>query len=231
MRKITVVSTDTQSRETFESEVNTVEELLTEFDERGIDYDGKALFEGISHTAIDTTIPGGILPHDNQYHGTVTNDLVIMITAGKKISSGAGEYDRKVLYNSIKELGLQQAIKERFGINYTNLGSGQLFEFIQEYCEKNDKKESKKAPVEQPVKTEQPSEEACINGCPAEEYFLVFLQFLIEQGIIHPFHVLQALENIGVLKIHKKDDGAGEVEMQSPYTDEEIDDMLAELNL
>jgi len=212
MRKITVVSSDTQTKVTFETEASTVEDLLNEMDERNIAYEGKALFEGISHTPIDLDYPEALLPHDNQYRGTVTNDLVIMITAGKKISSGM---DRKEVFAKVKEYELQDTVKEVYGTDYTHVATEKLVEMVLEYEEKM-KKQSSTA--------ENPAEDPCNSNCPAEGIFVEYMRILIKNGVVHPYSIIKALEGEGILKLAKKEPGQPTVE--SGFTDEEIEDMF-----
>lgn len=202
MRKITVVSTDTQKKVTFDTEATTVEELLGELDAHEIAWEGKTLFEGISHSAIETSIPEGVLPHDNQYRGTVTNDLVILVTAGKKISSGM---DRAAVYAKIKELGVQDAVREHFGKHYTNVSTEDLVNFLN---------------------SSQPEgpEEGCQDGCPLEMLMLAFLHTAILEGLISPDHVMFVLRETGYT-------GACQDDGKSPFSNEEIADMFKNIRI
>lgn len=53
---------------------------------------------------------------------------------------------RKELYDKIKELGLADAVKRKFGDNYTRVSSSNLEEFIKAHLE-NDKKGKKKEAI------------------------------------------------------------------------------------
>ena len=204
MRKITVVSSDTQTKTTFETEATTVAELLDELDARDISYADKSLFEGISHTTIDINTEEAVLPHDNQYRGTVTNDLVIMITAGKKISSGM---DRAAVYVEIKNRGLQQAILEAFGKNFTNLPTDVLIDFVTNQQDHNEFDDSG-------------------IGCPFADYFVAFVKFLLQKELIDPNSLLEVLHETGAIS---KVDEPKKEEVKSNFSDEEINDMFANL--
>lgn len=205
MRKITVVSSDTQSKVTFETEANTVADLLNELDARNIAYAGKALFEGISHSAIETSLLDGILPHGNTYRGTVTDDLVIMITAGKKISSGM---DRAVVYEYIKQHNLKQAIAEHFGKNYTNVSTEDLANFIDAHAEANC--HAKEDPED--------------DFCPLEGFLMSCMRVALEHGLISADNVVRVLKDAGCVSV--KDD---EDKTPSPFSDSEIEDMFKDI--
>ena len=86
-RKITVVSTKDQSKKVIMSSATTLAELKSDLRQNGIDYEGMTFFEGTSKTELkhDTSV----LPHDVPWKGTITNELVFMLTnTNKKIKSG-----------------------------------------------------------------------------------------------------------------------------------------------
>lgn len=125
-RKIIVVSSATQSQAAFESNATTLGELKRELDTRGIDYAGMTFLEG--HSKLEMNLDDAILPSNIPYKGSTTNDLVFLLTTPqKKIRSGA---DRIHLYGVIKDNGLADAIKEKFGRNYTNVSTDDLADFL-----------------------------------------------------------------------------------------------------
>ena len=125
-RKITVVSTKTQSKKTFMSSAETLAELKTDLDNNGIDYTDMAFFEGTAR--VELKDDNSVLPHDVPYKGQVTNELVFMLTnASKKIKSGM---DRSEAMSFIKIRNLQEGVKQRFGRNYTNVSTDNLISFI-----------------------------------------------------------------------------------------------------
>lgn len=204
MRKITVVSSDTQSKVTFETEANTVADLLNELNARNIAWAGKSLFEGISHSAIETSLPDGILPHGNTYRGTVTDDLVIMVTAGKKISSGM---DRAAIYEYIRQHNLKQAVTEHFGKNFTNVPTADLAAFINAHAEAN-----------QPA-AEDPE---CGTCCPLEGFLMSCMRVALEHELISAGNVLRVLHDAGCIT-------TAEEEAKSPFSDSEIEDMFKDI--
>ena len=136
-RKITIITEDGSSRTvTFDSTAETLAELKNELNNKGISYTGKSFYEGISKTEIMTD--ESILPSNLPYKGSVTNDLVFMLTTpNKKINSGA---DRAELIKYIKDNNLQEEVKERYGKNYTNVKTALLAELVEEYLSVEDAK-------------------------------------------------------------------------------------------
>lgn len=87
-RKITIVSTKSQSKKVIMSSATTLAELKSDLRQNGIDYEGMSFFEGTSKVELKND--ASVLPHDVPWKGTVTNELVFMLTnTNKKIRSGA----------------------------------------------------------------------------------------------------------------------------------------------
>lgn len=115
-RKITIVSTKDQSKKVIMSSATTLAELKSDLRDNGIDYEGMTFFEGTSKVELKND--ASVLPHDVPWKGTVTNELVFMLTnTNKKIKSGA--MDRAGLYHKVKSLHLEEECKKRFGKNFT----------------------------------------------------------------------------------------------------------------
>lgn len=150
-RKITIITEDGSSRTvTFDSTAETLAELKNELNNKGISYTGKSFYEGISKTEIMTD--ESILPSNLPYKGSVTNDLVFMLTTpNKKINSGA---DRAELIKYIKDNNLQEEVKERYGKNYTNVKTDLLAELVEEYLSVEDAKEETSESVDLEVISE-----------------------------------------------------------------------------
>ena len=86
-RKITIVSTKSQSKKVIMSSATTLAELKSDLRQNGIDYEGMSFFEGTSKVELKND--ASVLPHDVPWKGTVTNELVFMLTnTNKKIKSG-----------------------------------------------------------------------------------------------------------------------------------------------
>ena len=132
-RTITVMSTKTQQRVSFQSAATTLGELKEDLRTQGIDYTNMTFFEGLSKVELKSD--DSLLPHDIPYKGQVTNDLFFMLTnSEKKIKSGG--MSRKDMYEYIKTNNLNCQCKEKFYKNYTNCSNEQLYEIIVKYQKK-----------------------------------------------------------------------------------------------
>lgn len=128
-RKITVVPTTSHVKKTIMSSAETLGQLKEDFTKAGIDYADMTFYEGLTKTELNHD--DSLLPRNINYKGTVTNDLVFMLTyANKKIKSGV---DRQHIYEVIKSNGLQGAVKEAFGKNFTMVKTVDLVDFIKGY--------------------------------------------------------------------------------------------------
>jgi hypothetical protein len=99
---------------------------------RPIDISGLTFTEGITKTQLLT--PDSQLPTNVSFKGQVTNNLVMLLTnTNKQIRSGA--IDRKEAYRIIKEKGLQQAILDGEGQNFTRVKTDVLERYINVHAE------------------------------------------------------------------------------------------------
>lgn len=141
-RKITIYDSATQSKIVIMSEAETLGDLKKDLDKVNVNYSECEFNEGVSKSTF--TNDNAILPKDLPYKGTVTNELVFMITPVRnKIKSGASARDS--FYNFIKEHDLKDVAKAYFGKNYTNVSTAELAEFVNGYSDQennpNDKYE------------------------------------------------------------------------------------------
>lgn len=126
-REILIANTKTQKRSKVTTSATTLGELKADLRAAGIDYHGMTFTEGISKTQLldDATQ----LPQNVMYKGQPTNNLVILLTNTKKnIASGA--MSRKEVYQAIKDNNLQDAVKEEFGRNFTQVPTSDLLVFL-----------------------------------------------------------------------------------------------------
>ena len=226
-RKITVVQTKNQKKSVIMSTATTLAELKSDLRANNIDYDGMTFFEGTSKVELKND--ASVLPHDVPYKGTVTNELVFMLTnTNKKIRSGATNMSRMEAYNAIKSMGLQDACVKKFGKNFTMCKTTDLIALVQSNStskptpKTETKKEEKvKAPV---VPTNNGGK--CVDT--------------VARAAIHRLVVI--LENNGTIEDYEKEEVLGilgsEVAVNvapseeykpksaSPYSDDEIDDMF-----
>lgn len=125
-RKIIVVDSSTQRKVVIDTDATTFGELKSAARAAGINYEGKDWLEGITKTA--PVSDDSLLPTNVNFKGTITNNLVYMLTnTNKRIKSG---YDRQGLYAEVRRLGLAEEIKEHFGKNYTQVSNTALASII-----------------------------------------------------------------------------------------------------
>lgn len=216
-RKITIVDSKLQKRSTIMSEAETLGELKRDLTANGINYSGKTFMEGLSRSELKED--ASILPHDIQRpDGSVTNELVFMLTEPeKKIKSGA-TLTRQECYAKVKELGLQAAVQSRFGKNFTQCSTDDLNSFLAVRAGKASKtakpapKAAKAAPAAAPKKEVKASDSEVVKNATA------FTNKLLEAGAISPQNG-QALKDILA--------GKAVSEIHSDFTDAEIRAMFA----
>lgn len=205
-RKITIVDSKLQKRSTIMSEAETLGELKRDLTANGINYSGKTFMEGLSRSELKED--ASILPHDIQRpDGSVTNELVFMLTEPeKKIKSGA-ILTRQECYAKVKELGLQAAVQSRFGKNFTQCSTNDLNSFLA-------------ARVSKASKTAKPSPKKEVKASDSEvvKNATAFTNKLLEAGAISPQNG-QALKDILA--------GKSVREIHSDFTDAEIRAMFS----
>lgn len=237
-RKITVVQTKNQKKSVIMSAATTLAELKSDLRANGIDYDGMTFFEGTSKVELKND--ASVLPHDVPYKGTITNELVFMLTnTNKKIRSGAVAVSRAEAYSAIKSMGLQDACVKKFGKNFTMCKTADLIALIQSNGASKPapaapKAEAKKEEkVEAPVNTPEVSAPVapasnggeCVDTV-ARAAISKLVEILEDNGTIEDYEKEKVLDILG---------GAVEVapseeykpKSASPYSDDEIDDMFA----
>lgn len=239
-RKITVVQTKNQKKSVIMSAATTLAELKSDLRANGIDYDGMTFFEGTSKVELKND--ASVLPHDVPYKGTVTNELVFMLTnTNKKIrSGGATTMSRAEAYSAIKSMGLQDACVKKFGKNFTMCKTVDLITLVQSngaakpapVAPKAETKKEEKA--ETPVNTPEASAPVapasnggeCVDTV-ARAAISRLVEILEDNGTIEDY---EKEEVIGILggKVAVSDAPSEEYKPKSasPYSDDEIDDMF-----
>lgn len=230
-RKITVVQTKNQKKSVIMSSATTLAELKSDLRANGIDYDDMTFFEGTSK--IELKNDASVLPHDVPYKGTITNELVFMLTnTNKKIKSGAVAMSRAEAYSAIKFMGLQDACIKKFGKNFTMCKTADLIALVQS------NNASKPAPAVHKAEVKK-KEEGVASITPASngsECVDIVARAAISK-------LVEILENKDTIEEDEKDEVlnilGGEVAVvtatsekykpksASPYSDNEIDDMFA----
>ena len=233
-RKITIVQTKNQKKSVIMSSATTLSELKADLRQNGIDYNGMTFFEGTSKVELKND--ASVLPHDVPYKGTVTNELVFMLTnTNKKIRSGA--MSRKEAYDAIKANNLQAECVKRFGKNFTMCKTADLISLVEEAGKKPASapapKAEKPAPVREEKKGEAPVSEAKAPEAEATEVVDTKARAAISRlaEILYDNDSIEWDEKEEILGIL-----GGKVEVApsedykpssaSPYSDDEIDDMF-----
>ncbi len=217
-RKITVITTKTHQTKVIESAATTLGELKTDLSKAGINYTDCTFFEGL--TKIELKNDAAILPHDVPYKGTITNNLVFMITnASKKIKSGA---DRKAIIAEIKELNLMDVVKKAYGKNYTNCKTEDLVKVI------NDSKVStpKEAPARKEEAENAPNNTEYITKAQLREVIQGLVKALEDSGdVSYAEDVdIDSIPVIGNIVENNTDN-----KTDSPYSSNELDDMFKDM--
>lgn len=211
-RKITVVETRNQKKSVIMSAATTLAELKQDFDANGIDYTDMAFYEGTSHTELKGD--NAVLPHDVPYKGTITNELVFMLTTvNKKIKSGA--MTRSELFYQIKSKGLQQAVKDAFGKNFTNCTTEQLMMVLA-------KKEQEDKVFYYKDVTAEPKKENPVKGATIYSGFDTLVGILQDKGVLHK----EDVEEIMQVTYEKVPDNLEPLELKSCYSDADIKEMF-----
>lgn len=205
-RKITVVQTKNQKKSVIMSAATTLAELKSDLRANGIDYDGMTFFEGTSKVELKND--ASVLPHDVPYKGTITNELVFMLTnTNKKIRSGAVAMSRAEAYSAIKSMGLQDACVKKFGKNFTMCKTADLIALIQSNSA------SKPAPA--------------APKTVARAAISKLVEILEDNGTIEDCEKEEVLDILGgAVAVSAAPSEEYKPKSASPYSDGEIDDMF-----
>lgn len=209
-RKITVIETKNQKKSVIMSSATTLEELKADFRANGINYTDMSFFEGISKIELKTD--SSILPHDVPYKGTITNELVFMLTnTNKKIKSGA-ELSRNKLYSIIKLKNLQKECKEKFGKNFTRCSNAELTLLVEPSVVSKS--------MNQTNNNSSPNSSGDAAKLTDDDKMSKLVKLLIDKNIISQNEWNNTLEGKDLNK-----------ENSSSYSDIELDNMFSEMNL
>ena len=231
-RKITVVQTKNQKKSVIMSAATTLAELKSDLRANGIDYDGMTFFEGTSKVELKND--ASVLPHDVPYKGTITNELVFMLTnTNKKIRSGATNMSRMEAYNAIKSMGLQNACVKKFGKNFTMCKTADLIALIQSNGASKPTPAAPKAKAEtkKEEKVEAPVAPASNGGecvdTVARAAISELVKILADNGTIEDYEEEEVLCILrGKIAVSAAPSEEYNPKSASPYSDDEIDDMF-----
>lgn len=232
-RKITIVSTKSQSKKVIMSSATTLAELKSDLRQNGIDYEGMSFFEGTSKVELKND--ASVLPHDVPWKGTVTNELVFMLTnTNKKIRSGA--MSRMGAYAEIKRMGLQDACLKKFGKNFTMCKTTDLIALVQSNSASKPapapKAEAKKeeTPVNTPVAPTSNDGE-CVDTV-ARAAISKLVEILEDNGAIEDYEKEEVLGILGgEVAVTTATSEEYKPKSASPYSDDEIDDMFNDMDI
>lgn len=207
-KRFTVVDTRTNSLKTFNTTATTMGELKRDLMANGINPDGMAMQEGLSHIELDVNNDALVLPTNvpmRNSEGT-TNNLVLRLTQReKKIKSGM---TRKEVYDAIKAFDLAEEIIKEFGKNYTVVKTDDLVKVV-EKAHKKDVQPAKKAEVGFEAIT-----------CPVFETLTKLINTLVNNGTISD---MDGVELTGML-------GTDLDTKVNEYTMSEIDQMFSDFD-
>ena len=213
-RKITIISTKNHSTKVINSAATTLAELKSDLNNAGISYTDCTFFEGLTKTELKND--AAILPHDVPYKGTITNNLVFMITnASKKIRSGA---DRKSIIAEIKTKNLTEVVKKVYGKNYTNCKT----EDLERILSMNNNSVPKEAPAKK--------ETAETNVLDNTEYITKSQLTEILTFIFDKMDDVEYFSNINLDNCpYLRDNAVKKETSESPYSSNELDDMFKDM--
>ena len=226
-RKITIVATREQKKYVIDSAATTLGELKADLDNVGINYEDMTFMEGLTRTEI--LRDDSLLPHDvervNRETGEtyITNELVFMLTnTAKKIRSGVVCADRKSCYSYIKEHGMQDAVQRTFGKNFTQVKTEDLILFIKNETSVKEPDKNLVAPVQVPT----PEHTECVD-LKARKAIKMLCEALFEYDEYTFDEVFTEINSMFAeqycLYTSKED------KCNSPYSDDEINNMFAGL--
>ena len=223
-RKITIISTKNHSTKVINSAATTLGELKTDLDNAGIGYTDCTFFEGLTKTELKNN--DAILPHDVPYKGTITNNLVFMITnASKKIRSGA-KLDRKAIIEEIKAKNLTEVVKKTYGKNYTNCKTEDLEKILSMNNTSTPKEApAKKETVETKSNTSVSNDTEYITKAQLKEVITGLVEEMKYVGMDYSDEI--NIDNISI--ISDVSSSNSKKEDDSPYSSNELDDMFKDM--
>ena len=244
-RKITIVQTKNQRKSVIMSAATTLAELKSDLRANNIDYNNMTFFEGTSKVELKND--ASVLPHDVPYKGTITNELVFMLTnTNKKIRSGATNMSRMEAYNAIKSMGLQDACVKKFGKNFTMCKTADLIALVQSNStskpasKTKTKAETKKEEkVEAPVNTPEVSAPVapannggeCVDTV-ARAAISKLVEILEDNGTIEDYEKEEVLDILGgEVAVSATPSEECESKLASSYSDADIDGMFAGMGI
>ncbi len=151
-RNIIVWSTKTQQKQVVSTGAETLGELKNDLQAANIDIKDMTFYEGLTKTELKAD--DSLLPKNVNYKGTVTNELVIMLTiVNNKISSGRALTRSEVYREMKRSTVLADRCRAVFGRPYTRVSTAELEALIN----REKAAAARKAPVKTSVKAVVPT--------------------------------------------------------------------------
>lgn len=220
-RKITIISTKNHSTKVINSAATTLGELKTDLDNAGIGYTDCTFFEGLTKTELKNN--DAILPHDVPYKGTITNNLVFMITnASKKIKSGA---DRKSIIAEIKAKNLTEVVKNTYGKNYTNCKT----EDLEKILSMNNTSTPKEAPAKKEVPNKLAIKTTDFSNIVTKAELRKVIESLLKEMEDAEVDYVEDVDIDNIAIIGDISSSNSKKEDDSPYSSNELDDMFKDM--
>ena len=220
-RKITIISTKNHSTKVINSAATTLGELKTDLDNVGIEYTDCTFFEGLTKTELKNN--DAILPHDVPYKGTITNNLVFMITnASKKIKSGA---DRKSIIAEIKDKNLTEVVKNTYGKNYTNCKT----EDLEKILSMNNTSTPKEAPAKKEVSNNPAMKTTDLSSYVTKAELREVIESLLKEMENAEVDYVEDVDIDNISIIGDVSSSNSKKEDDSPYSSNELDDMFKDM--
>ena len=96
--------------------------------------------------------------------------------------------NRKELYAAVKQLGLAEALKSKYGSNYTLLSNDILLKEVDAALKKEEKKTKKAQPVkkETPAKPKKVTKPQVQEECPIETTLIELVSSLVKYKVLAP---------------------------------------------
>lgn len=220
-RKITIISTKNHSTKVINSAATTLGELKTDLNNAGIEYTDCTFFEGLTKTELKNN--DAILPHDVPYKGTITNNLVFMITnASKKIKSGA---DRKSIIAEIKAKNLTEVVKNTYGKNYTNCKT----EDLEKILSMNNTSTPKEAPAKKEVPNKLTIKTTDLSNYVTKAELREVIESLLKEMENAEVDYIEDVDIDNIAIISDISSSNSNKEDNSPYSSNELDDMFKDM--
>jgi hypothetical protein len=160
------------------------------------------------------------------YKGEPTNNLVIILTNAKKnISSGT--FSRKEMYEFIKKNNLGEDVKEIYAKNYTQCSNGELAYYVAEHINVTKKAKSAASPKKsKPMDKKEETNTSDLNDVVFALKVIVaqladkkIISSNIEEGLKKILEGTACINSIKEIEESEK----------TPYSNDELDDMMSTL--